>query len=147
MATTWFNRGLYDLSQGNRWDTAALKVMILGTGTPYSFNKDHDFVSDVVASEVSGSGYVGGFGGAGRKALDTPTVTLDDSGDLIKFDANDLTWASVNAGTWDKFVVFRELTNDASSPLWLCGDPADLINNGGNVTLVFHASGIAKLQN
>lgn len=145
MATNWYNRGLYELSQGQRWDTAALKVMLLEAG--YTFNKDHDFVSDVVASEAAGTGYTGGFGGSGRKALSTPTVTLDDSNDLIKFDCDDLTWSALDLGTLDKFVIFRELTNDASSPLWCCGDPADLVTNGGNVTLVFNASGVLKLQN
>lgn len=147
MATNWYNRGLYEISQGQRWDTATLKCMILATGTPYTFNKDHDFVSDVVASEASGTGYTGGFSGSGRKTVATPTVTLDDTNDLIKFDADDIVWTSASAGTWDKFVIYRSVTTDGDSPIWVCGDPTDLVTNGGNVTLVFNASGIVKLQN
>jgi hypothetical protein len=145
MATTWFTKGLHDMSLGNRWDTAALKVMLLEAG--YTFDKDHDFVADVVASEAAGTGYTGGFGGAGRKALSSPTIAIDLTNDLIKLDCADLTWAGLNLGTLDKWIIFRELTDDASSPLWCCGDPSDLVTNGSGVILTFHVDGVLKLQN
>lgn len=145
MATTWYTEGLKEVATGILWTSAALKVILLESG--YTFDKDHDRIDDVSASEASGTGYTGGFNGAGRKALVNPTVTVDLTNDLVKFDCDDLTWAGLNLGTLDKWIIARELTNDAASPLWCCGDPSDLVTNGSGVQLVFNANGVLKLQN
>lgn len=145
MASSWYTRGLYEMASGIVYTTAGLKLLLVDAN--YTFDKDHDYVSDVVANELTGTGYTGGFGGSGRKSLATKTLTLDDTNDRIVLDADDLTWSGINAGTAAAAILFRELTNDASSPLWAYLDPANVVTNGGDVTLIWNAAGILRIQN
>jgi len=117
-----------------------IKVMLLGTG--YTPNKDHQFVSDVVASELSGTGYVGGFGGAGRKTLASKTLNKSDATDKFFFDAADPTWVAINAGTIGYAAVFKEGASDALSPVIASVDVADIVTNGGDVTIAWASTGI-----
>jgi len=123
-----------------------LKVMLLGTGTPYTQNPDHRFVSSVVASEIAVSGYTGGFGGAGRKTLASRTLVADDSNDRGVFDAADVTWTALGAGDTIAFVVlFKELTSDALSPLIAVFDVTDTPTNGGDITIQWSSNGLITL--
>lgn len=119
-----------------------LKVMLLGTSTPYTPNPDHRYVADVVASELTGvTGYTGGFGGAGRKALASRTLSADDANDRGAFDAADITWTALGTGGTVAFaILFKELTSDALSPLIACFDVADTPTNGGDLTIVWSSS-------
>lgn len=121
-----------------------IKVMLLGTG--YTPNKDHVFVSDVVASELSGTGYTGGFGGSGRKTLASKTIGKNDSTDKAYLDAADVTWTAINAGTIGFAVVFKEITSDAASPVICNVDLADIVTNGGDVTIAWDAAGILTIS-
>jgi hypothetical protein len=70
------------------WDTATIKVMLLSSA--YTPNQDtHDYLDDVVANEVSGTGYT-----AGGQALASKTNAYDASTNTVKFDAADVTWSS-----------------------------------------------------
>jgi len=56
----------------------------------YTPNQDsHDYLDDVVANEVTGTGYT-----AGGQALASKTVTYDAATNTTKFDAADVTWSS-----------------------------------------------------
>jgi hypothetical protein len=110
-----------------------VKVMLLSTAS-------------VVASETSVSGYTGGFGGAGRKALASVTLQADDANDRALFDAADVTWTALGAGqTLAYAVLFKELTSDALSPLIALFDFTDTPTNGGDITLVWSTSPSAVL--
>jgi hypothetical protein len=70
------------------WDTDTIKVMLLSSA--YTPNQDtHDYLDDVVANEVSGTGYT-----AGGQALASKTNAYDASTNTVKFDAADVTWSS-----------------------------------------------------
>jgi hypothetical protein len=115
--------------------------MLLGTGTPYTPDPDHRFVSSVAASEISVSGYTGGFGGSGRKALATRTLVVDDANDRGAFDAADVTWTALGAGNTISYVVlFKELTSDALSPLIALYDVTDTPLNGSDITIQWSSS-------
>lgn len=144
MASDWYNRGKTEVANGDTdLLTSNLKVMLVAPG--YVFDPDADFVSDVVASEVSGTGYTGGFGGAGRKALTNRAIVEDDVNDRAEFDADDLTWTALNVGDIGGAIVFREATSDADSPLIGFLDPADISTNGGDITIQWDAEGILRL--
>lgn len=69
------------------WDSDTIKVALLSSA--YTPNQDgHDYYDDVVANEVTGSGYT-----AGGKALTGKTATYDAATNTVKFDADDVTWA------------------------------------------------------
>ncbi len=123
-----------------------VKVMLLSTATPYTPDPDHRFVSSVVASETSVSGYTGGFGGAGRKALASITLQADDANDRALYNAANVTWTALGAGqTLAYAVLFKELTSDALSPLIALFDFTDTPTNGGDITLVWSTSPAAVL--
>ena len=125
---------------------SGVKVMLVGSG--YTPDKDHDFVSSITAGtskELSGTGYTAGFGGAGRKALAGRVITRSDATDTVFFDATDVTWTAINAGTIAYVALVKEVTSDSDSPLIAILDPTDLVTNGGDVTLQFAATGLVPL--
>jgi hypothetical protein len=144
MASNLYQEGLLRIVSraAGTIDLAAdtIKVMLLGTG--YTPNKDHQFVSDVVGSELSGTGYTGGFGGSGRKTLASKTFNKSDSTDKFFFDAADSLWTAINAGTIGYAIVFKEITSDAVSPVIACVDVADIVTNGGDVSIAWATTGI-----
>ena len=144
MASNLYQEGLLRIVSraAGTIDLAADTLKVLAVGTGYTPDKDHQFVSDVVASELSGTGYVGGFGGSGRKTLASKTLNKDNSTNKFYFDAADLLWSAINAGTIAYLIVFKEITNDASSPLICCVDVADIVTNGGDVAINWAATGI-----
>lgn len=113
-----------------------LKVLLLGTGTPYTPDPDHRFVASVAASELAVTGYTGGFGGGGRKTLAARTLVTDDTNDRGVFDAADVTWNALSTGDTIAYVVlFKELVSDALSPLIALFDITDTPTNGGDIVI------------
>lgn len=139
MASNLYHRNLKKILDRTLDLTAGTwKVMLVGTG--YTPNKDHEFVSDVVSAELSGTGYTGGFGGSGRKTVSAFTISYSDSADKAYVDGSDPTWAAINAGTIGFAILFKEVTNDASSPVVACIDVSNYATDGTNYTLEFDAS-------
>lgn len=125
---------------------AGVKVMLVNTS--YTPDKDHDFVASITggtSKELSGTGYTAGFGGSGRKALSSKTVTKDNGADVAYFDAADVTWTAINAGTIGYAVVIKEVTSDADSPILAVIDVADLVTNGSDYTEQWAADGLFKI--
>ena len=148
MASAVYNNGAKKIADGSI-DFAAdtIKIMLLATDTPYSLDKDHDHIDDISASELSVSGYVGGFAGAGRKTLGSKTITADLTNDRVVFDAADPSaWTLASGKTVASAVVYWHDTDDATSvPLFFL-DFTDTLTNGGTFTVQFDANGIAYLQ-
>jgi hypothetical protein len=124
-----------------------IKVMLVGSG--YTPNKDDNFVAAITggtSKELSGTGYTGGFGGSGRKTLASKAVTQDDANDVAYFDAADLTWSAIDAGTVAYLAVIKEVTSDADSPLLAIVDVTEVVTNGGDYTVTWAADGLFKLS-
>lgn len=123
-----------------------IKVMLVGSG--YTPDADHALVSDITggtSKELSGTGYTSGFGGSGRKTLANKAVVKDNTNDLAYFDADDVTWSAIDAGTVAYIAVVKEVTDDAHSPLLCIVDPTDKATNGGDYIVTWAADGICKL--
>lgn len=115
---------------------AACKAMLVTSS--YTADRDNQYVDDGGANdpidhELSGTGYVAGFGNSGRKALASKTITIDLANDRSDFDCADITWTAINAGTAAHLLVVIEDTSDAASPLISHHDFA-VTTNGGDVT-------------
>lgn len=125
-----------------------IKVMLVSSA--YTPDKDHNFVSSITggtSKELSGTGYTAGFGGSGRKTLAGKAVTQDDTNDVAYFDANDVTWTAINAGTAAYAVVLKEVTDDTASPILCVVDVSpDVATNGGDYTITWAADGVFKLS-
>lgn len=116
-----------------------IKVLLVTSGV--TVNADHDFVADLVASEISTTNYTGGFGGAGRKALASRTLARNLALDRGEFGAAGLTWTALGPAsggpTIGGAVVFKELTSDALSPLIAFLAVTNTQVNGGDGILSF----------
>ena len=117
---------------------AALKVMLVTSS--YVEDRDNQYVDDGGADdpidhEISGgSGYTGGFAGAGRKALAGKGITIDLGNDRSDFDAADVTWSTIDTTTEPAdLLCIIEDTSDAASPLISHHDFV-AVTNGGDLT-------------
>ena len=113
--------------------TATIKCLLLNaSGT---FTETHEFVSSVVANELTG--YT-------RPTVTSKTIT--DDGDYVIFGAASAAFGAVpTAQTIGAVVVFAEITNDAASPVIAFLDPADLATNGQDVTATFTNNTIFRI--
>ncbi len=150
MATFVYNRGATDIADGSiDLLTDVLKIMLVTSS--YVADRDDDFieegVDDANEHEISVSGYVGGFGGAGRKTLGTKTVTEDDANDRVEFDVADITWTALGVGaTIAAAIIVKEVTNDLASILVAYLDLADTPTNGSDVVLNINADGVIQFS-
>lgn len=144
MASYGTNKGRFDIL--NRYlagsGGAADLRMLLANNPPASAAAAYDlnFVSQVTADELTGTGY-------SRITLANETALENDTTDVGALDADDpsaQTLASNNgtiAGGW----VYRQVTNDADSILLVWLDTTDLACNGGNVQVQFAAAGLLTI--
>lgn len=135
MASGWFNSGKRDVFDGTI-DLVNDTIKIMLVNASYTPNPDHDFVDDVNANELSGTGYTGGFNGSGRKTLAGKAFSTDNSNDRAEFTSSAITWSAINAGVAAYAILIKEITNDGASRLiaWLDISP-DVTTNGGDLTL------------
>lgn len=144
MASFWTNKGLVNILSGDvdlRDDT--IKVMLLDDEALAT--KDINFVSEISADELTGSGYTGGFGGAGRKTLASKVFTENDTDDRAEFDAADVVWTAIDAGSAQMAAVIKEITNDGASLVLGFVDITDTMTNGGDLTINWAATGLFRI--
>ncbi len=134
--TFWYPAGIRDAVGAGSWTTGTMRVLLLNASG--AWDETHNFISSVTANELSGTGYA-------RQTLANKTLTTDTANNYVVFDADDLTYTAINAGTIGSVVIYREVTNDADSIPWIFLDPTNLVTNGGNVTLQFNVNGIARI--
>lgn len=114
-------------------------VALLLNGT-HAFAATDTYISDISANELSGTGYT-------RKTLSSKTVTRSNSPIRAVFDAADITWTGINAGTAAALVLAADLGADSASPLLVHIDSGGLpiVTNGGDLSTTWNASGIFYL--
>ena len=141
MADLIYNSFFTDLSKGNiDLDTDTFKLMLVTSA--YTPTKTHAKRSDIT-NEVTGTGYT-----AGGATLANVTVTQDNTNDLAKFDADDVSWATSTitargavlykarggASSADELVKYFDFGSDQSSV-------------GAAFTVQFNANGILQVKN
>lgn len=93
--------------------------------------------ADVSGNEISPSGYV-----AGGETLANTAVTQDDANNWAKWDADNVTWASLGAATITAAVIYDDTV--VGDPI-VCAFEIATNSNGGDYTLSFGANGIITL--
>ena len=135
-----YNRGMFDGANGQAWGVVDTRILLVGTG--YTPNRDHDFVSDVVANEISTTNYA-------RQALANETLTLDDPNDRVLEDADDVVWTALGPPSGGPSVlaaiIYRNTGADGTSPLWDYMNGTTTTVNGSNFTYQWAATGICVL--
>lgn len=108
---------------------------------------------DLVADTVKILFYAGSYSGAHEFVGDlTGGSIIARSGALAGkavtggvFDANDLTITSVSGSAFTHVILYKDTGSDATSPLLAIFDVASFTPNGGDVNVVFNASGLFSI--
>jgi hypothetical protein len=121
-------------------DSDTIKLALLTSS--YTPNQDtHDYFDDVVANEVTGTGYT-----AGGATLANKSVTYDSANNVFVFDADDVTWASSTITA--RYAVLYDATpgTNATRPLIGYVDfSSDQSSTSGNFTVTWDATGIVRI--
>ncbi len=133
-------------------------IVIMAFEDLTGYDLDDDFVAGsgeilnrAGVTEVTSTGYVGGFEGADRLSLGSRAIVVDEPNNRAEFDCADITWVAIDqaaAETWVGYLILRELTSDALSPAMWHIDTATgipLTPNGSDITITIDAEGIAHI--
>lgn len=124
---------LGELDLGNGADE--IKV-ILVTGHTLDIDNDASY-SDVSGDEVSGTGYT-----AGGAVLANQAVAQDNTNDRASFDADDVIWSNLDAGTPNYTIIYD---NTHASKYLIGAWEIEKASNGGDYKLEWHINGILLL--
>lgn len=122
------------------WDSDTIKVMLLSSA--YSPDQDaHDYLDDVVANQVTGTGYT-----AGGATLASKTITYDGANNVTVLDAADVTWPSSTV-TARYAVIYDDAgaTNSQKVLLGYVDFGSDQSSTSGNFTITWDSTGIFRL--
>lgn len=100
----------------------------------------HEFVDDVSANEVEGTGYT-----AGGKLLTGKTLTYDAPTNTLKFDANDPTWTESTIEAHYAVIYDGYEALEADQPiLGYVNFGENRNSNNGEFKIQWHANGVLK---
>lgn len=145
MANQFYTRAARDILKGDLdLDEAGddIRVMLCMTNTTADSAFSSANVGDLTLDEHDGANYV-------RKALGTQAVNEDTGNERAEFDAVDVTWTSLGAGTRAiaGALIYKHVTNDADSvPVAWIDNPAFPNSNGGDYTIQWNAEGVVQGQ-
>jgi hypothetical protein len=130
-ASELLTNGLVDL------DADTIKLALVTSA--YTFDAEHDEFADASAAELADASYTAGGAALAGKALTR-------TGAQTKFDANDVTFASL-AGTFRMGILyavgsFGALTNPLIAMVLFDDTPADIALSGVNFSVLWNSSGI-----
>jgi hypothetical protein len=118
------------------FDSDTIKVALLTSS--YTPDQDaHDYFDDVVANEITGTGYT-----AGGVTLASKTIAYDGPTNTVKIDAADPTWTSATFSFRHAVIYDATPGTNATRPLISCITfDADVPVAAGTLTLVLDAAG------
>lgn len=144
MANQLFNRfkmGLlaadYDLAEAGD----DVRVTLHTSSYTPDIDLDLDFAD--ATNELSGTGYT-----ANGEQLGTQAVTQDDTDDEGVFDAENVTWTSIDAGT-AALALLMSWTGTAGTSLLIGSIDSGgfpIVTNGGDLTIQWNSEGIINLN-
>lgn len=121
-----------------------IRIALLMTNTTADTEKDKATVGDfTTVDDFDGSGYT-----AGGAALVGEAVAEDNPNNRAEFDANNLTFSSLGAGTRDiqGHLIYKFVTNfNSSLPIaWVDTGGYPVTANGGDIVINHNAEGILQ---
>ena len=122
------------------WDGDTIKVALLTNS--YTPDQDaHNYLDDVIANEVSGTGYT-----AGGNTLANKTNNYNSATNVIVLDADDTTWSSSTITARYAVVYDATPATNATRPLIGYVDfGSDQSSSNGNFTITWDATGIVRI--
>ena len=115
-------------------------IEVLLVDTSYTFNRSHEFVSEITGElqNDSGSGYE-------RKEVQGITITLVS--DNTRVDCDDVPYTAINTTTDARAAIFyRKGTNDSDSQVICMLQGVELSTNGSDVDLRIPEEGIFEIE-
>lgn len=113
------------------YDADTIKTMLLLN--TYTFSSTHKYKSDVVAHEISGTGY-----SAGGATIGSKTITFSAGQNRVAFDGANATWGPGASFTGIRYAVVYDSSpaTDATRPLiGLVDFGEDLATDNGNFVI------------
>lgn len=107
MAAQFYNRGLEMVLGDLDWANDTINALLVTSA--YTFDPDHDFVSQIT-NEVTGGGYA-------RQTLGTKAVLSDLDALTVAVDAADIIFSSLTATNVSAVILFRDQGMDSTSEL------------------------------
>lgn len=154
MAEFWYNTAKMRLIKGSTGEIDIINdtIVIMALMTD-SEEADNEFVVDIIGNggaEVDSTGYVGGFEGADRLTIGSLAITVDEANDRAEIDCADITWPAIAraaAEEWVAFLVAKEITSDAASPLIAHLEPTGvpLTPNGSDIKITIDEQGLLQI--
>lgn len=145
MAGNNYTPGVLEIAKGNiDFVNDTIKVLIVNEN--YAFDKSHQFVSDVVANEVTndtGTGYE-------RKTLTGKSVaSATGTPDEIRFDADNLVYSVINLGAEEMAaaIIYKEVTDDSDSIILSMADQPNVKTIGTDVRIEWPDQGVMYTEN
>jgi len=134
MASEMYNRFKANLMNKEiDLEADVIKVMLLDDS--HSFTATHNQKSEIVANEISGTGYT-----AGGEALASKAVT---QGETTKWDADDVEWTGATFTAYHAVIYDDDLTNDDLIASIDFGGAKSV--SAGTFKIQWHANGIITL--
>jgi len=120
-----------------------IRALLVMTNTTADTDEDAEFIGDIgTLDEMDGANYA-------RQALANEATAADTPNDRATFDADDVTFASLGAGTRQVagLVLYKHVTNDADSPVIAFIDSGGFpfAANGLDLVVQWNADGILTL--
>lgn len=137
VTTTLVNSYKKHLLQGNiDFDNDTIKVMLLDENHTTDIDAQ-EYIDDVSANEVSGTGY-----SAGGATLANGAVSQDNTNDRAKFDADDTVWTTSTIDA-QYAVLYKDTGTPATSPIVGIVDFGELLSStAADFSILWHANGI-----
>lgn len=127
MANGVYNKAKFTLLKAGLSDSSDWRLLLVRE--TYAFDADHNFVSDVVAHELSVSGYA-------RQVLMGETTVEDDANDFAYLDANDAVFGPLASGqTVGGAILYKYNASDSAAELVGFFDLANTPTSGGSITV------------
>ena len=117
-----------------------IRVLLVDSSTTCDTEEDVTTLNGFTTlGELSGTGYA-------RKQLANKAVNKDNTNNRAEFNADDVTWNSINAGTAAAAIIYKHVTDDSDSiPLFFIDSGFPFVTNGGDFTIQWNSEGIAQL--
>lgn len=131
------------------WNSDTIKVMFLVSG--YAGDEDDNDLTAAAAAEASGTGYITGPGGSGRKTISNKSTTRDDTANIAQFIGDPVAWTGLSGeGSIVAIVVYEHISGADDSlnfPIRYIDDGGFPISDpAGDVTITPASTGWIKLD-
>lgn len=138
VSAKWYGQALLKaLNKEIDWDTDTIKVMLC-TSTYTPDQDSHIYKSSVTNEVANGNGYT-----TGGATLANKTITYTGATNVIKLDADDVTWTTSTITARYAVVYDDAPATDATKPLLGYVDfGQDFSSSNGNFTITWDSAGL-----